>query len=295
MAAALPPRTSQAEAPNNAIRQSARPQPAEPAPAAGGENTGSAGVKASKCCPSSKLSNRWTAMGLCVLVYASFCFIAAFTRGWYTVTYSPSPVVDACSLPLWDCSLAACKPEDTHTGYQGEGECDAFMWGQIFFILAALYALCYLLFTSGILSGETKKWTNGDFSGCCLTSTEARPPCMPEGRVLPHGVLLCGTPFLMMLGLICIMAQDKTEFDGMEEGMGGLFWVAVVMTVFGFGICAFNGRAQILLASTTRLLPPRPLPRDNLYSTPGAENAPQGSRHIVQSAFVGQLSDFGVR
>jgi hypothetical protein len=99
----------------------------------------------------------------------------------------------------------------------------------------------------------------------------------------------------MMLGLICIMAQDKTEFDGMEEGMGGLFWVAVVMTVFGFGICAFNGRAQILLASTTRLLPPRPLPRDNLYSTPGAENAPQGSRHIVQSAFVGQLSDFGVR
>ena len=47
--------------------------------------------------------------------------------------------------------------------------------------------------------------------------------------------------------------------------------------------------------NTTRLLPPRPLPRDNLYSTPGAENAPQGSRHIVQSAFVGQLSDFGVR
>ena len=223
-------------------------------------------------------------MGVCITIYMAFCFVTAFMRGWYTVTYSPSITVEPCSLPLWDCSLAACKPEDTHTGYHGVGECGKFGAAQVFFVLAAVYAMCYLFFISGILSGEVRKWTGGDFSGCCLTSSESYPPCMPGERHLPHGFLLCGTPFLMFIGLCCIIAQDKTEFEGMDDSFGALFWIAWVMTALGFAICTFNGRAQVLLASTQRLLPPRPVQRN----APGLQGAGI-TAHMPPSGKLGRV------
>jgi hypothetical protein len=190
-------------------------------------------------------------------------------QGWYEVDYSPSISVDPCSLPLWECGLSACKPSDTHTGYHGEGDCSTFSAAQAFFILAALYAVGYLLFISGVLRGESSKWISGNFSGCCTLSSEMRPPCKPERNgspLVPNGMLLCGVPFFMMMGLICILAQDKSEFTGMPQSYDFLFWLTVVLTVLGCAICAFNGRAQLILAGgaqavVSRALPPRPLPR----------------------------------
>ena len=63
-------------------------------------------------------------------------------------------------MPLWECSLSACKPKDSHTGYHGEGECSQQQFAQVMFLFAAIYAMCYLFFISGVLRpGNVTKWT----------------------------------------------------------------------------------------------------------------------------------------
>lgn len=206
----------------------------------------------------------------------SFSFSCSFAQGWYKVRYSPDMTVPTCSMPLWECSLAACKPEDTHTGYKGEGECSTQQFAQVMFLFASVYAICYLMFISGILvPGSVGKWMNFDFQECCTRSSECAP--LGEKKVqcpeklgaatlcpVAHGVMLCGTPFFMLIGLFTVMSQDRSEFEGMPgQGYGTVFWIALILALLMLLVACFTTKAEAgLQAGAKRALPPRPPPRN---------------------------------
>ena len=104
-----------------------------------------------------------------------------------------------------------------------QGDCGTLRWAQAFFLLAAAYAICYLLFISGILDsrdgGQVKNWTGGNFANCCTYSSECNHhlPAPVPPKLCAHGVMMCGVPCLMLLGLIAVASQDRSEFDGMPE------------------------------------------------------------------------------
>ena len=104
-----------------------------------------------------------------------------------------------------------------------QGDCGTLRWAQAFFLLAAAYAICYLLFISGILDsrddGQVKNWIGGNFANCCTYSSECNHhlPAPVPPKLCAHGVMMCGVPCLMLLGLIAVASQDRSEFDGMPE------------------------------------------------------------------------------
>lgn len=285
---AAPPRSAPARggaapARGGATAEARGAAPARPAAAGGG------GGCFTKMCPNGKLKNdgKQTGIGCCIIGYAIFCSLAAFTRGWYSVRYSPDSSVETCSMPLWECSLSACKPKDSHTGYHGEGECSQQQFAQVMFLFAAIYAMCYLFFISGVLRpGNVTKWTQADFSECCTFSSDCTPPLIPPiPHVCPaeHGVMLCGVPFFMLLGLIFILAQDRSEFEGMpEQGFGALFWISLIMAIVMLLVACFTTKAEAgLQAGAARALPPRPPPRNPAPAGGGARrqmppSAPNG-------------------
>ena len=185
--------------------------------------------------------------------------------------YSPDMTVPTCSMPLWECSLAACKPGVRRTGYVGEGECSTQQFAQLLFILAAVYALCYLMYISDILRpGSVGKWISLNFEDCCTKSSECRPPMCPDIAIggmiccpCEHGVMVCGTPVLMLLGLFTVVIQDRTEFELMpDQGYGPVFWVSLLLALCMLFVAFFTSKAEAgLQATATRALPPRPPPR----------------------------------
>ena len=71
-----------------------------------------------------------------------------------------------------------------------QGDCGTLRWAQAFFLLAAAYAICYLLFISGILDsrdgGQVKNWTGGNFANCCTYSSECNhhlPAPVPPRKI----------------------------------------------------------------------------------------------------------------
>ena len=199
-------------------------------------------------------------------------------QGWYKVRYSPDMTVPICSMPLSECTLAACKPGVKRTGYVGEGDCSTQQYAQLLFILAAIYALCYVMFISGILvPGNVSKWTRMNFQDCCTLSSECRPLGDKQVAIGPmqccpcaHGVMICGTPLLMLLGLLTVVVQDRTEFELMpDQGYGPVFWVSLLLALCMLFVAFSTSKAeQALQAGARRALPPRPPPRN----VPGAGN-----------------------
>ncbi len=192
-------------------------------------------------------------------------------QGWYKVRYSPDMTVPTCSMPLSECTLAACKPGVKRTGYVGEGDCSTQQYAQMLFILAAIYALCYLMFISGVLvPGSVSKWTSMNFQECCTRSSECRPLGDKQIAIGPmqccpcaHGVMICGTPLLMLLGLLTVVVQDRTEFELMpDQGYGPVFWISLVLALCMLVVGVSTSKAErALQAGARRALPPRPPPR----------------------------------
>ena len=195
-------------------------------------------------------------------------------------------------MPLWECTLAACKPGVTRTGYVGEGECGTQQYAQLLFILAGIYALCYLMFVSGILSpGTVSKWLKLNLEDCCTRSSECHLPGVPEVNIGPvtccpcaHGVMICGTPVLMLLGLFSVVIQDRTEFELMpDQGYGPVFWFSLVLSLFMLFVALFTTKAEKgLQATARRALPPRPPPRNPGGATRTMPNsAPHGFNYYT--------------
>lgn len=199
-------------------------------------------------------------------------------------------------MPLWECSLAACKPGVRRTGYVGEGECSTQQYAQLLFILAAVYALCYLMYISDILRpGSVGKWMSLNFEDCCTKSSECRPPMCPDiaigGKLIccpcQHGVMVCGTPVLMLLGLLTVVIQDRTEFELMpDQGYGPVFWVSLLLAVCMLFVAFFTSKAEAgLQATATRALPPRPTPSPAAPPGPAAATRhPRGGMSATMPA-----------